>query len=158
MADFNVEVVLESAQLQALFARLVDTGENLAPLMADIAEGLLQRTEDRFDAQVAPDGSRWAPLSPRYAARKRRKGYDTPLLVREGRLRGELRSGWGGDYAEVATAPLAYAALHQFGGTPDMPAGAAAVPARPYLGVSDEDLAWIEEVAGEYLEAIAGRG
>lgn len=158
MTDFKVELQIDSETVQALFARLAAAGEDLGPVMADLAEGLLHRTEERFDRQVTPDGARWPSLSPRYAARKRAQGYTGPLLVREGRLRGELRSEWDDNFAEVATAALPYAALHQFGGTPDMAPGAASVPARPYLGVSRDDLDWIEETVARHLERIAAAG
>lgn len=158
MSGFDVEIRIDSAQVQALFARLAAAGDDLGPVMADLAEGLLHRTEERFDRQTAPDGSRWPALSPGYAARKRTRGYTGPLLVREGRLRGELRSAWGADFAEVATAPLAYAALHQFGGTPNMAPGPTAVPARPYLGVSRDDLTWIEQAVADHLERLTAAG
>ncbi|QYJ99605.1 phage virion morphogenesis protein [Shewanella alkalitolerans] len=32
-----------------------------------------------------------------------------------------------------------YAAIHHFGGTNDMPAGPAAIPARPHVGLSPKD-------------------
>lgn len=32
-----------------------------------------------------------------------------------------------------------YAAIHQFGGTTDMPSGPAGIPARQYFGVSTDD-------------------
>lgn len=158
MTDFHAEIVIDATAALATFDRIQAAGADLGPLMADLAEGLLHRTEDRFDRQRAPDGTPWAPLSPRYAARKAKKKGSAPLLVFEGRLRGELRSEWGPDFAEVATAPLPYAALHQFGGTPGMPPGPAAVPARPYMGASDDDLAWIESRASEYLDRIVAAG
>lgn len=158
MTGFRAEIEIDSQRAQALFQRLADAGESLRPLMADIAEGLLHRTEDRFDRQEAPDGTKWPELSPKYAKRKAKKHPGKPLLVRGGRLRGELRPEWGDFFAEVSTAALDYAALHQFGGTSDMAPGPAAVPARPFLGAGDEDVAWIEETAADYLDRVAGGG
>lgn len=149
-------LIADFGGIQTKFEELSRKSSDLRAVMADIAEGMLHRTEDRFDEQVAPDGTKWAALTPSYERRKARKGFDTPLLFRSGRLRGELRSEWGSDYAEVATAPLPYAAIHQFGGKPDMPPGPAAIPKRPYLGVSDEDEVWILGTLTNWLERLGG--
>ncbi|MGO1072571.1 phage virion morphogenesis protein [Lysobacter sp. CA199] len=154
--SFRVDITIDHERVQQLFQRLMDAGENLSPIMADLAEGLLHRTEDRFDTQTAPDGSKWAPLTPRYAKRKSKKGYTGPLLVRERKLRGELRPDWGADFAEVATANVAYAAIHQFGGQAGMAPGPAAIPAREYMGLAEDDLAWIEETVADHFDRIAG--
>ncbi|WP_297830902.1 phage virion morphogenesis protein [Thermomonas sp.] len=156
MTDFQVNVIVDSAALQDVLSRLFDFGEDQSVAMADIAEGWMHRTQDRFDTQRAPDGSAWAPLSEKYKQRKRRAGYPETLLYMEGRLRNELRPDYGPDFAAVATAPLPYAALHQFGGTSGMAPGPAAVPARPYLGASPEDLAWMEKTLAGYLRRLAG--
>lgn len=158
MTDFQVEVEISSPALLALFERLQQFGGDQSVVMADLAEGLLDRTQDRFDTQRTPAGDPWAALTEGYKARKVRKGYPETLLLMEGRLRNELRSDYDKDFAEVATAALPYAALHQFGGTPDMAPGPAAVPAREYMGVGPEDLAWIEATVAEHLAKIAGTG
>ncbi|MCG9754998.1 phage virion morphogenesis protein [Shewanella insulae] len=44
-----------------------------------------------------------------------------------------------------------YAVIHQFGGTDDMPAAPAAVPARPYMGLSAEDEQSILLIINDYL-------
>lgn len=96
----------------------------------------------------APDGTPWAPWSDDYAAS--RKGGKSPLEG-EGDLidsitfevqRGQVLVG----------SNLVYAAIHQHGGTPDMAPGPAGVPARPYLGFSDNDLADIQAEADAWLD------
>lgn len=156
MTDFAVRVWIDDTKLQAVLGRLFAFGQDQSVAMADIAEGWMHRIQDRFDTQRAPDGSAWAPLSEKYKQRKTRAGYPETLLYMEGRLRNELRPDYGTDFAEVATAPLPYAALHQFGGTSGMSPGPAAVPARPYLGASPEDLAWMEKTLAGYLRQLAG--
>lgn len=155
MTDFTVDVQINSLALDAMFQRLLAFGEDQSVVMADLAEGLLQRTEDRFDTQTAPDGEPWEPLTLKYLAKKKRKGYPETLLLMEGRLRNELRSEFGPDFAEVATAALPYAAIHQFGGKSWMAPGPAAIPAREYMGASPEDLAWIEDTVADHLKRLA---
>lgn len=150
MSGFEIEFALEQTQAQAVFDRLLAGGQDLSPLMAGLAEGMVHRTQDRIEREEAPDGTPWAPLDPAYAARKKAKGYLGGILVREGYLSGLLRPDWGDDFAEVATAPLPYAAAHQFG----YPEGG--LPQREYLGVGPDDLDWIVEEARAYLDQLAG--
>ena len=158
MSDFQVTIPVDSMALQAMFQRLLDFGEDQSVVMADLAEGWLHRTEARFDTQRAPDGTPWTELTEGHKAYKRRKGYPETLLVMEGRLRNELRSDFGSDFAEVATAPLPYAGLMQFGGKSWMAAGPAAVPQREYLGAGPDDLAWMEDTVARHIARIAAGG
>lgn len=156
MTDFKVNVEFDASVLTETFNRMIAAGQNLSPLMADIAEGWNSRTQDRFDTQHAPDGSAWQPLTAKHLAKKKRKGYPETLLVMEARLRDELRPDSGADFAEVATAPLPYAAIHQFGGQSWMAPGPASIPARPFLGASPDDLEWIEGLVTDYFERSIG--
>ena len=49
---------------------------------------------------------------------------------------------------------LVYAAIHQFGGTPDMHPGPAAIPARAYLGLSDADVVEIEDELEHWIAGV----
>jgi phage virion morphogenesis protein len=46
---------------------------------------------------------------------------------------------------------MEYGAIHQFGGTSDMPPRLAAIPARPFLGLSDNDEKEVIEILSEFL-------
>jgi len=59
----------------------------------------------------------------------------------------------GQNYVEVGT-NAKYGALHQFGGLPSMAAGPAAVPARPWLGLSADDERDLTDIVQEYLDEI----
>jgi len=152
MSDFTIKV--DDRVAQAALSRLLAFGLDMSPAMADIAEGMMQHTEDRFDRQQSPDGQPWAALSPAYAQLKQRKQPGLGILVLTGRLSGELRSEFGTDFAEVATAGLPYVALHQFGGLPGMAPGPAAVPARPFAGFGPEDQELVEDVVGDHLRRL----
>ena len=134
------------AEAQALLSRLQSAGERLGPLMADISEALLHSTQDRFEAEEDPDGVPWPALAAATLAKKR----SDHILVERGYLLGGLRSDYGDDWAAVETAPLPYGPIHQFGGQAGR---GVTIPARPFLGISEEDSRTIIELSQAYLEA-----
>jgi len=100
------------------------------------------------EEQQAPDGEPWQAWTSGHAAT--RHGGQS-LLQGDGNLVDSLASDVAGD--EVTTGSiLIYAAIHQFGGTPDMAAGPAGIPARPYLGFSQDNLDEIEATVDQVLD------
>ena len=140
MAGAFLEIHINDRQLQgglrALQARLSD----LRPVFQDLGEALLNSTRERFTTQRAPDGSPWAALSPTYQARKSPNAH--LILTLNGYLRGTLNVQASKDTLRIGT-PLIYGATHQFGRGP--------IPARPFLGLSDDDLTMIQEAMQEWL-------
>ena len=96
-------------------------------------------TAGRFDREEAPDGTPWEPLSPKYRQRKMRIFGEDKILRLRGYLRDTIRYQASDTELRLGSNRV-YAALHQFGGhfrafgTHD-----AVMPARPYLGLSNED-------------------
>ena len=126
--------------LRALETKLGD----LRPVFRDIGEALLNSTRERFNTQTAPDGSPWAQLSPDYKQRK--KKHSDLILTLNGYLRGTLNYQATRDELRVGT-PMIYGAAHQFG-RPDIN-----LPAREFLGLSDDDSAMILDTLSEWLLA-----
>lgn len=91
-----------TAEFNALARRMQDT----TPLMADIAEALLDSANRRFDSGVAPDGTQWAPLA---------DGSGRTPLTLTGVMRTRNANAWGRDWAEVFNS--AKQALWQHEGT-----------------------------------------
>lgn len=157
MAGVTMKVTLEDSEAVRALTRMVSRGRDMTPLMRDIGEHLLNTTRERFATQTAPDGTPWAPLS---ATTKRRKTRNVEkVLTESGALRGHgLVYQASRDRVEVGS-PLIYAGTHQFGaergsfgsmsnGAP-IPWGD--IPARPFLGVSDDDEATIVRLIGDHL-------
>lgn len=93
-------------------------------------------TRERLrETKEAPDGTPWADWSEEYAA-TRHGGHS--LLQNTGSLDDSLNEFQSGATGGVST-NLVYAAIHQFGGA-DVGKD---IPARPYLGLSDEEAAEI---------------
>lgn len=159
-----------SAALQGLFDQLAGT----VPVMERIGLHLVDSTEDRFAAQVSPEGQPWAPRSKttieNYERRKLRYGG---ILHLSGQLGSNIHSEAGPDFVIVGS-PEPYAAVMQFGAAQGafgafigkdklgrdhfhhLPWGD--IPARPFLGVSDQDKTDILDIVHEALARALGGG
>jgi len=176
MAGAFITIKLDG--LEAAIAALDRLGQidgNKKLLFADIGEGLLISTRERFTNQVAPDGSPWVALSAAY--RKRKSPNADKILIWHGDLKGTLAYNATDDGLEFGS-PRIYAAIQQFGGVAgraesSASAGAARaaradaglstsrdykpfqrpqLPARPFLGLSAEDSDMILAKANRFLE------
>ena len=130
-----------------------------------IAEGILARTHRRFEESRAPDGSLWPPLSPATlakevrprdrlkrggisAAAQRRVALRKPLVV-TARLKNSISWKVAGNRIYVGT-NLEYARIHQFGGYAGR-GRKVRIPARPYLGLTEEDREEAEALLREWI-------
>ena len=154
MAGVRIHITLDDAPVRDALDRLSRASTDLTPLMRDIGEHLLNTTRERFVEQKAPDGSPWAPLSETTKKRKRRnKGK---ILTERGFLRGNLAYQAGSSEVQVGS-PSIYAGTHQFGSTTQrrrIPWGD--IPARPFLGLSDDDEAEIRALVFDFLAEALG--
>lgn len=148
-AAFKVE--LDDAKVQRIFARLTASASNLTPLFAEIGSALEESTRQRFTTERAPDGQPWEPIDPDWLATKKARGFNAGILKMRGDLANSIHYEASSDYVEIIAGPTEYAAVHQFGGQAGR-RGASNLPARPFLGVSDDDLAEIRDAADSYLE------
>lgn len=143
--------------------RLIAGGEDLSPLMDGIGMKMAENTRWRFRDGTAPDGVAWLP-----SRRARDQGGQT--LVDSGRLRDSIVHALQGRDSVAWGTNILYAAAHQFGVTitPRTPGGrlrfrigdawvsAASVtlPARPFLGVSDDDREDIADLVAQYIGSL----
>lgn len=126
--------------------RLIALGRNAQPALKEVAALGESATRLRFRTQIGPDGLRWKP-----SLRAMVSGGRT--LTKDGHLSGSINASAGPDFAEWGVNRI-YAAIHQFGGVIRAKAGAlkfalpgggfavvkaVTMPARPYLGVNDDD-------------------
>lgn len=161
----RLTVTLDDASFTRGIRSLADSAENLRPMM-EIAGGIFENsTRARFDAERGPGGIPW-PKS----WRAREQGGKT--LQDKGLLRGSIISNAGDRFVETGVdgrnVSSKYAATHQFGAT-IRPRKARAlmftgpdgsfhmvqkvtIPARPFMGVDDDDLLDLREAFVDYLE------
>ncbi len=160
----------EGAQIAALFARLRAHLADLTPVMRAIGRQQFTSTRDRFLAGQAPDRSVWAPKSPATLAAQAARGDRAdprPLFGPGRRLSSEVvyQVAPGGASVTIGSS-LIYAAVQQFGaakgafgatsrGSP-IPWGD--IPARPFLGLSDQDRSEIAAILTEWIETATGEG
>lgn len=147
MTGTKIKIELDAVQATRLL-REVETGaRNALPLFTEIGSAVEASTRRRFDTAMSPEGQPWADLRPSTLRRKKtgRK------LIERGDLLNSITFEAGGSFVDIFAGPTEYAAIHQFGGMPGMAPGPAAIPARPYLGISAEDEAEIQEAAEDWL-------
>ena len=153
MAGSFITISVEDAAARAMLNKLgqMDT----APLMRRLGERIQAWTQDRFDAnqQQAPDGTPWAKLNPKYAQNKPRHLQNRKLTL-SGHLRKSIRWQLLDSQSVLVGTNVKYAAIHQFGGEIRAKGGSlrfrlanggfatvqkVTMPARPFLGISDDD-------------------
>jgi phage virion morphogenesis protein len=170
MSGATFTITFDDRQVARALRGIALLGRNPAGMLGAIRTGLLRNTQDRFDAESAPDGSRWATLHPLYASDKRGPG-----ILRESGMRGGLQGSLTGQVegnSVVIGSNKIYAAVHQFGATITPKTAKALVfrmggqlvttqrvtiPARPYLGLSARDEETIMEAAEDALDAVLRR-
>lgn len=143
---FILELTDINRQLQAVFKKVND----LQPVYREIGEYLLQVHNTRWRQQQSPTGIPWQPLSPEY--RKSKPVNRDLILVLNDHLRQSLTYSHDENGLTFGT-PLEYGAIHHYGGQDDMPPHLTAIPARPWLGVSEYDTLQIHKIITEHLKA-----
>lgn len=155
MSGAKITVQLDAGLATAMLARVEAGAMNGLPLFTEIGSALEASTRARIETtKTAPDGTPWLDLTPRWAARKKKRGHAAGILTMRGDLLNSVAFEAAPSYTDIIAGPTEYAAIHQYGGTSDMPAGAAAIPARPYLGLSAEDEAEIDEATEDWLRKL----
>lgn len=107
-------------------------------IMRTAAGALQEASEYAFENERDPETNMpWKDWSDPWREWREEHGY-TPgkILTLSGQLASSLTTEYGDDYALIGSNKV-YAAIHQWGGLPDMPPGPAGIPARPYMGLDD---------------------
>ncbi|WP_330925291.1 phage virion morphogenesis protein [Candidatus Sororendozoicomonas aggregata] len=147
----TIELRLNANETLHALNDLVAAGADLSPVMRQVAGILADAAEQAFASEADPTtGQSWQPLTEAHQAKREEKGYTGPTLQMTGQLAASIQSDYGRDYAQVGS-NLVYGAIHQHGGTADMRPANAAIPARPFLGASDEDRDEILDILQRHL-------
>lgn len=168
MSGASITVRIDAVQAVAAFRRLSRLMDDTTPVMDKIGKGLVDGVKNRFQAGVSPEGAPWAKLNPVYASGKRGAG----ILRETNALMNSMTSRPGRDQVIVGTNRI-QAAVHQFGATITPKAGqflifrmggrmaiarSVTLPARPYLGISADDVLMIGDVLDGFLGRAIGAG
>lgn len=157
-------ISVDDAEVRGALQRLLALGQNASPAMREVAALGKTATRLRFRAERGPDGQRWKP-----SLRAQLVGGRT--LTKDRHLAGSINASSGANFAEWGVNRI-YAAIHQFGGVIRaksagglkfrIPGGGFAVvkavrmPARPYLGVNEDDRANILDVFQRRIGSATG--
>lgn len=165
-----ITVQINDQQVQAALNRVAASLADMSPLMGDLGEMLLASTQDRMLRGEQPDGAAFAPRSQttldRYA--KLEQTYGPVPLFKSGEMRQQLAYRPGPDYLELSSNAI-QSAVMQFGAKQgafgafigkdkrgrdhfhSIPWGD--IPARPFLGLSEQDKT---DILAEIAEWIGG--
>ena len=149
MVDDPIEIKIDNKEVNRKLLDLAMRGENLRPLMKNIAGIFASATEENFKNEGRPD--KWTELSE--ATKKQRtkqKKWPGQILQVSGQLASSISTQYD-DESAVIGSNLDYAAIHQLGGQ----AGKnkkVTIPARPYLKLTDNDFNEILDATKQYLK------
>lgn len=142
MAKLKLDITHEFDLLNDNISQLIAKFGNLEPILGAVGDVLQSSTKTRIaTTKTAPDGARWADILP---STKAKKGRDD-ILIDTSSLIDSVIYQVTGNTLEVGTA-MTYAPLLQLG-TKNM-------PAREFLGISDDDRRQIDARLTEFLEDI----
>ncbi len=150
MADNKpIEIKIDNKEVLTRLQELASRGENLRPLMKNIAGIMATATEDNFKNEGRPD--KWVDLSETTKNQRQKIGkYPGQILQVSGQLASSVSTAYD-DNSAVIGLNLAYAAIHQLGGQ----AGKnkkTTIPARPYLKLTDDNFEEIFDEINKFLE------
>ncbi|WP_048797106.1 MULTISPECIES: phage virion morphogenesis protein [Serratia] len=138
MPEIDLAVVVDVRRLQRAFLNLqaLDGDAGRKDITRVAAGCLLSSSERAFETQTDPEtGQPWRALSDPYIAWREKHGYSPiKILTLNGNLARAMTTDYGPTWALIGSNEP-YAAIHQWGGTPGMRPGPAAIPARPYMGL-----------------------
>ena len=150
-----MEVHVRYVGMARLIEKLRDKEEDIAD-MRDFWRSaglyLVKRSvKDSFGKEQSPDGTKWPPWSEKYRKRMEKLGKRGrhKILSDTGELRRSIKYLAFKDRVIVGS-NLRYARRHQLGDK-GWAAGGGGMPARPYLGVTEQDRTEILRMMYEYF-------
>lgn len=169
-----IAIKYDDGEVMAALSRLAARAANMRPVMASIGQLVRSDIMERFDTSTAPTGAPWRPLTlsavvsraRRHAPKGLKKRREATLarfasnakpLLDTGTLRNSIRVASVSDSAVVVTAGGGkrdkIAAIHHFGGRAGR-GRKVTIPARPFMGVSEEGRREILSLISRHLEAL----
>ncbi|MDH3001471.1 phage morphogenesis protein [Chelonobacter oris] len=155
-----IKIQLDDKKLAVKLGQIARQLAQPSKLYGVLGETLKKIHKKRFEAETAPDGKKWRPLSP---LTSQMKGNDN-ILRRRGYLSDKTAYNYDSKGVEFGS-DAKYARLHQFGGTikpkrakrlklgeSGVYAKQVTVPARPWLGINDNDEAQLLKKSQQLLQ------
>ena len=166
MSGAQITIAVDDAATTAILGQLAALMDNMTPVMDEIGGQLVANTQLRFEDGKAPGGTAWKPSLRALQS----KGL---TLVDSGRLKASITHEAGPKSVTVGS-NVAYAAIHQFGGTIRSKTAKGlrfkgadggfrrlkqvVMPARPFLGFDEDDRAAVTDIVAGHINRITGGG
>jgi phage virion morphogenesis protein len=169
-----ITLEINDSEAIAMFRRLDFALTDQTELTPQLGEMLVQSTQDRIKRGEQPDGAAFVPRSPVTLEHYAKQGFSFGApLNQSGDMRNTIYHDSGSDYVRVGSNAIQAAVMH-FGATAgafgahigkdslgrdhihSIPWGN--IPARPFIGLSDEDQTNIAAEIEEWLEDAAALG
>lgn len=149
MPDDSVEIKIDNEEVNKKLLELAEKGENLRPLMKNVAGIFAYSTEENFKEEGRPD--KWVDLSETTKKQRQKIGkYPGQILQVSGQLASSVSTAYD-DNSAVIGSNLAYAAIHQLGGQTGKNKKTT-IPARPYLKLTEDNFEEIIYEVEKYLK------
>ncbi len=139
----SVDVIGEEAITKRL-NRLISQSDDVSPAFREIGEHFIESTQQRMSQEVDPQGQAWESLSPNTIKQKSLSSQSNKMLRGYGTLADTLNYQLTKNQMMFGS-NMEYAASHQFGREE------AKIPAREFLGVTDDDQSEILEILRSHL-------
>ena len=149
-----IRIELKEDEITAALASLSRALVNKTPVMQEIGEYMVASTQDRVARGETPEGTPFAPRAQTTLDIYARKNFSYGLPLNRS---GVMRSGIFSEAAESEVtigSNAIQAAVMQFGAAKGSLGGSSPwgnIPARPFLGVSDDDRTNILDIINEWL-------
>ena len=148
MANNPIEIKFDNQEVSKSLLELAHKGENLRPLMKNIAGIFAYSTEENFANEGRPD--KWLDLSEQTKKQRKKRGHwPGQILQVSGQLASSINTYYD-DESAIIGSNLDYAAIHQLGGQ----AGknkSVSIPARPYLNLTNDDFGEILDLSQKFI-------
>ena len=134
------------ARVQQKLKVTADKLQNLTPFWQTVGMYVQRQTiRERFNKEQSPDGQKWKPLAESTIKRrkKRHKRGNMKILQDTGELRRSIAYEADSHSVRVGS-KLKYARTHQF--------GRGKIPARPFLGITNNEKEHITSMFRQYLK------
>ncbi|MEA4892643.1 MAG: phage virion morphogenesis protein [Peptococcaceae bacterium] len=163
MGDYSIRLEGDVRDLRKKLGRLQLSGAEKTSLNLALAETLRESTMTRFDTGTGPDGRKW-----KKSIRAEAEGGQT--LVNTADLKNSIHA-MASDTAAAVGTNKKYARTHQFGDSRTIRTKRkkslafriggkwivrkqvhVTIPARPFLGITDEDMTEIRATVAEFIK------
>ena len=141
--------IKELEGLAAILKRSALSVSDRSALMKSLGNEIVEQSRSRIlETQEAPEGNKWQDYADSTLRGLKAKGLEkvVSLLNRSGMLDRSIKVRQSGQWSVLVGSAREYAGVHQWGYKPKN------IPARPYLGLSSDDISDLTELAEIFLK------